>query len=189
MRCTDRLQPTADFARKGGGRPKLVETNVEADADLAGNNIGRGIADINADDFEVRRIEIGRARVERRRQQRVKRPRQRASRIVGEMWIGDVPLLSDQSQAACQGAASSVLDRIAQVKNTGGFAEHAMIYLLAPVASPFDQFGCAIDGRPLLIAGKQECYRTVGRTRRHETQDRSDRSRNTPLHVRGAPSP
>ncbi len=73
--CT-RAPPAAAATRRSisaaqrFGRPQIVEADVEDEAHLAGNDVGRGIADVDADDFEIGGLEVGRAGIERRRLQR-----------------------------------------------------------------------------------------------------------------------
>ena len=81
-------------APKTFGRPKIVEADVEDEPRFAGNDIGRGIADVDGDHLEVGGQEVACAGVERRRMQRVERGGEPAQRIVGEMGIGDMALLA-----------------------------------------------------------------------------------------------
>ena len=88
-----------DLGAERRRRPAVVEAHVEDEAHFAGNDVGRRIADVDADDLEIGRVEVGRAGIERRRLQRVEHRRERADRIVGEMRIGDVALLADAASA------------------------------------------------------------------------------------------
>ena len=82
------------------GRPERVEADVEHEPGLARDDVRRRIADVDADHFEVRRVEVGVAVVERRVEQRREHGRERPDRIVGDVRVGDMALAAMQRRAA-----------------------------------------------------------------------------------------
>ncbi len=142
-----RADAPLDLGAQGCRCPCVVEARVEDQPDFGRDDVGRRIADVDADDFEVGRIEIGRPGVKRGRLQRFENRRQRADRIVGELRIGDVALLAMQGQPAGERTAPAVLDRVAERGDAGRLAEQAMIEALAARARPFEQRDRAVVDR------------------------------------------
>ena len=111
-------------SRRGGGGFRLssvagvqrsLKRMLKTSADFAGNHVGRGIADVDGDDFEVGRLEIRACPSSSGGACSASSARGRArDGIVGEMRIGDVALLADQLQPPGQRAAPAVLDRVAE---------------------------------------------------------------------------
>ena len=118
------------------GRPQGVETDVEQEPDLGGDDVRRRIADIDADHFEVRRIEVGIARVERRVVQRREHRGERPDRVVGDVRIGDMALAAVQRQPPRQRARRPCLIVSPSVFDAGRLADDAMVEVLAPVERP-----------------------------------------------------
>ena len=63
----------------------IVEADVEARARLAGDEVDDRVSDVDGGEFEVRRVEMRAAMVERRRHQRAHQRDQAAHRIVGAL--------------------------------------------------------------------------------------------------------
>ena len=95
------------------GRPQRVEADVEQEPDLGGDDVRSRIADVDGNDFEVRRVEV-RVAVDGGGEQGRKNRRERPDRIVGDMRVGDMALPAEQRQPPGQRTASSMLDRVAE---------------------------------------------------------------------------
>ena len=65
-----RRDPALDLGGERFGRPEIVEADVELEAHFARNDVEGRIADVDRDHFEVGRLEVGVAGIERRREQR-----------------------------------------------------------------------------------------------------------------------
>ena len=120
--------------------------------------------------------------------QRVESAGQGAHGIIGEMRIGDVALLADEPEPSRQRAAAAVLDRVAERRDAGGLAEHAMVDALAARPQQLDEADRAVDRRAFLVAGQKESDRAFAGARRRKAQGGGERGGDAALHVgRAAP--
>ena len=134
----------------------VVETDVEARARLAGNEVDRLVADVDGGEFEIGRTEMRRALVERLGHERAHQCHQSAHRIFGALRIGDMALLAGHDQHAVLRAAAADLDGIADALDVARLAQDAVIESLAALGRPLQQLHRAVDGDAFLIAGDQE---------------------------------
>ena len=106
-------------------------------------------------------------------------------RVVGEVRVSDVALHAVHREAPGERTAPSDLDRVAEALVAGGFADHAIVDLLAPRLEHLDDPPGAVHRRAFLVAGEQE--REAARVPRFLKQmaDNALRSR-PPLNWRGA---
>ena len=157
--------PTASATRRSisalsvSGVQRSLKRTLKTRRASAGDHVGRGIADVDGHDLEVRGIEIGAAGVERRVEQRAHRRPEPPQRIVGDVRIGDVALRAMQRQPPGQRAAPAVLDRVAERCDAGRLADDAMVEGFAARQRPVEQLRRAVDRRPLLVAGDEKADR------------------------------
>ena len=85
------LRAALDQRLERDGAVTIVIADVETRPRLARNQIDGFVADIDRGEFEMRRIEMGAAFIERRLQRGNERD-EPADRVVGAMGIGDVTL-------------------------------------------------------------------------------------------------
>ena len=179
-------------------RPGRVEADIEDEPHLARNDVRRRIADVDADDLEIRGIEVFCAMIERRRQEGGQYRRQRPDRIIRDVGIADVALAAVEDETAGQRAAPAVLDRVAERLDAGRLADDAMVEPLAPGERPVEKLDCAVDRRAFLVAGDKEADRAreTGPWRRSPAPPRppprgrpSCRRRRVPRSGRRRPSP
>src|SRR5271170_5680143 len=184
-----RGDPPGNLCTKRFGRPEIVEADVEGESDLARNDVRRRVADIDAGDFEVRRLEVSVALVERRRDERRQQGRQRPDRILRDPRIGDMALAAADREPAVKRAAPAVFDRVAERADAGRLADNAMVETLAPGERPVEELDRAVDRRTFLVAGDEEADRALKRPLGDEAQGCGHSGGDAALHVAGAPAP
>ena len=108
---------------QGLRRVPVVKADIEHRLGPDRDDVGGGIADVDAGHLEIRRREIGAAEVERL----VVEPRQHGDetfqRILGEMRIGDVALHAGHLEPPVQAAAPADLDGFAEPRGVGRLAD------------------------------------------------------------------
>src|SRR5208282_1126962 len=182
------LDAPNDLRLERFGRPEVVEADVEHKPDLARDDVRRRVANVDADHFEVRRLEVGVALVERGEQRR-ENGGERPDRIVGDVRVGDMALAAVQDEPPGQRSAPAVLDRVAERLDAGRLADDTMIEAFASGERPADQLDRAIDGRAFLVAGDEEADRPPKCPPGDEAQGGRRGRREPALHIAGAASP
>ena len=88
---------------------------------------------------------------------------------------------------ATQAAAASVLDHVSGALHRGRLTDHAIVDALATAHQFRADFGRAVDGRTLFVAGQEECHRQAAvRLLGKELFGGHDKGRDRRLHVAGA---
>jgi hypothetical protein len=185
--------PPKSLAGRGGrfGDPRLqlralvgrVEADVQPGLRLAGNDVGRRIADVDGGDLEVRRLEALVAVVQHARLQPGQQVDQHRHRIGRPVGIGDVALHALDRDPAVDAAAPADLDHVAQPRRAGRLADDAVVDDLALGGQRLDHPFGAVEGHAFLVAGDQETQRalrfTVGQIGGHGGDEGGDAA----LHV------
>src|SRR5712672_396487 len=139
----------------------IVEADVEFGARLARDHIAGGVADIDRGEFEVRRLELRAAMIERLVAERHDQRRYIRYRVRCALRIGDVALGAIDVKRARQRTAAANLDAIAERFDIAGLAQHAVVEFLAARRDPLQQLDGAVDGEVFLVAGEQKRDRTL----------------------------
>src|SRR6185312_3062077 len=95
--------------------------------------------DVHRGEFEMRRLEIRAAGIERLLLQRGDEPHQPADRIVRALRIRDVALRAADDQRAVERAAPPDLDRIAERGLVARLAENAVVEFFAVLRGPLQE--------------------------------------------------
>ena len=163
----------------------VVETDAQPCAGMRGDNIGRRIADVDREYFDVRRLEPVGPCIEFDRVDLREDADERGARIVGQMRIGDVPLRPGNIDLDHHRSAPPDLDGIAEPLRRRGLAYEAHVGDQPTRFHPIDQRDGTKGCGPLLVARDDEgkAPRMIGRARRsrHECSDAA-------LHVDCAPA-
>src|SRR6266850_641525 len=141
-------------------RVVIVEADVEFRARLPRDHIAGGVADIDRGEFEVRRLELRAAMIERLVAERHDQRRYIRYRVRCALRIGDVALGAIDVKRARQRTAAANLDAIAERFDIAGLAQHAVVEFLAARRDPLQQLDGAVDGEVFLVAGDQKRDRT-----------------------------
>jgi len=137
-------------------RVGVVEANIEARPRFAGNEVDRLVADVDRDEFQMRRRKLRGPFIKRLALQRRYQRHQPADRIFRPLRIGDVALATGDDQLAVERTAPADLDGVAQFIDVARLAQQAMVEFFAAVGGPGQKLGRAVDRDAFLVAGDQK---------------------------------
>src|SRR3546814_16447564 len=110
MAVGDRFDP----GREIGTAVAIVEADAEPGLRAAGDDVVRRVADIQVGDFDVRGLEPVGALVERQPLDLGEDRDQPGNRLVGAVWVGDLPLLAGPGAPVIYRAPPPDFDRLSE---------------------------------------------------------------------------
>ena len=166
----------------------VVVADVEAGARLRRDHVPGLVADVDRNEFEVRRLKVRVAVVERLGVDGADQRGDVGQRIGRAIGIGNMALLAVDDQRAGERTPAADLDAVAELGHVARLAQHAMIEFFAALGRPLQKFDGAVDGDVLLIARDQERDRALrlAAVGRQMFQHGGDRAGDAALHVDGA---
>ena len=163
------------------------EPDIEQHLHVARDHVVRAGACVDVRDLEAGRLEVLVAAIPLDLDEFGERGQGEVDRVLREVRIRDVALHAPDRQRARERAAAAVLDRVAELRRRGRFADDAVVHRLVARTQRLDDAGRAV-GRDAFFVGRDEQRdgTRMCRVRRDELLGGGHERRDRGLHVGGA---